>query len=227
MPYRNEQEEVVRRLEDDIIFGRFAPGGRLTEDFLMARYDASRHFVRQGLLQLEMKGIVRREKNIGATVRAYSAEEVRQIYEVREMLTRQAVLMIPLPAPAALIAELEQLQDQYRKQAKSGDLRDIHDANDAFHIALFSACGNPYLVGLLRDYMNLTLPMRAKNLTSRGGLQLSVQQHDMMIGLSRGSDHWALAQLSVLHMQTSKTAYLAQIETETDGHNRPVSRSAG
>src|SRR5262249_17509138 len=92
----DEQAEVIRRLEEDIISGRFAPGSRLVEDSLMGRYGASRHFVRQALFQLERQGIVLREKNIGATVRFYSAEEVRQIYEVREMLTRQAALMIPL-----------------------------------------------------------------------------------------------------------------------------------
>ena len=104
---------MIRRLEEDIIFGRFAPGSRLVEDTLMARYGASRHFVRQGLFQLERQSIVLREKNIGATVRFYSAEEVRQIYEVREMLTRQAALIIALPATASLIAELTGLQRQY------------------------------------------------------------------------------------------------------------------
>jgi len=68
----------------------------------MSRYGASRHFVRQALFQLERQGIVLREKNIGATVRFYSGEEVRQIYEVGKCLTRQAALMIALPAPAAL-----------------------------------------------------------------------------------------------------------------------------
>jgi len=162
-----EQAEVIRRLEEDIIFGRFAPGSRLVEDTLMTRYGASRHFVRQALFQLERQGIVLREKNIGATVRFYSAEEVRQIYEVREMLTRQAALMIALPAPAGLIAQLNELQRHYCAKADAQDLRGIHEANDAFHVALCSACGNPYLVRSLQDYMNLTLPMRAKNLADR------------------------------------------------------------
>src|ERR1700746_3911848 len=108
-----EQAEVIRRLEEDIFFGRFAPGSRLVENTFMTRYGASRHFVRQGLFQLERRGIVLREKNIGATVRFYSAEEVRQIYEVREMLTRQAALMIALPAPASLIEQLSELQRAY------------------------------------------------------------------------------------------------------------------
>ena len=165
-----EQVEVIRRLEEDIIFGRFAPGSRLVEDTLMARYGASRHFVRQGLFQLERQGIVLREKNIGATVRFYSSAEVRQIYEVREMLTRQAALMIALPAPAALIEQLTELQRQYGAKADAQDLRGIHEANDAFHVALFSACGNPYLVRSLQDYMGLTLPMRLKLSSSQACL---------------------------------------------------------
>ena len=206
-----EQAEVIRRLEEDIIFGRFAPGSRLVEDSLMGRYGASRHFVRQALFQLERQGIVLREKNVGATVRFYSADEVRQIYEVREMLTRQAALMIPLPAPPRLIEELGELQRRYCEKADAQDLRGIHEANDAFHVALFSACGNPYLVRSLQDYMNITLPMRAKNLADTEGLAQSRRQHDLMIELLRGRDSWAFAQLCVDHMQYSKSDYLGRI----------------
>src|SRR6476660_7982612 len=206
-----ELAEGIRRLEEDIIFGRFAPGSRLVEDTLMTRYGASRHFVRQGLFQLERQGIVLREKNIGATVRFYSAEEVRQIYEVREMLTRQAALMIALPATASLIEQLSELQRQYCARADAQDLRGIHEANDAFHVALFSACGNPYLVRSLQDYMNLTLPMRAKNLADKEGLAQSRRQHELMIELLRGRDSWAFAQLCVEHMEYSKSDYLGRI----------------
>jgi len=209
-----EQAEVIRRLEEDIIFGRFAPGSRLVEDTLMSRYGASRHFVRQALFQFERQGIVLREKNIGATVRFYSAEEVRQIYEVREMLTRQAALMIPLPASPGLIAELTELQRRYCDRADAQDLRGIHEANDAFHVALFSACGNQYLVRSLQDYMNITLPMRAKNLADKEGLAQSRRQHELMIELLKGRDSWAFAQLCVDHMQYSKADYLVRISND-------------
>ena len=212
-----EQAEVIRRLEEDIIFGRFAPGSRLIEDTLMHSYDASRHFVRQALFQLERRGIVLREKNVGATVRFYSADEVGQIYEVREMLTRQAALMIPLPAPPALIAQLSELQRHYCARADAQDMRGIHEANDAFHVALFSASGNPYLVRSLQDYMNLTLPMRAKNLADARGLAQSRRQHDLMIELLKGRDSWALAQLCVDHMQFSKKDYLGRIGGDRAG----------
>jgi len=209
-----EQAEILRRLEEDIIFGRLAPGSRLVEDSLMARYGASRHYIRQALVQLERTGVARREKNVGATVRAYSAEEVLQIYEVREMLTRQAALNIPLPAPPELIARLKEIQAEYGRHADAGNLRGIHETNDLFHVVLFSGCGNPHLVRTLQDYMGLTLTMRAKNLADREGLWLSRRQHEIMIELLQGTDRWALAQLCVDHMQSSKADYLARIAAE-------------
>src|SRR5437879_13797203 len=84
-----EQAEVIRRLEEDIIFGRFAPGSRLVEDTLMGRYGASRHFMRQALFQPERQGIVPRERNIGAALGLYSAAATPTISGVREMPTRQ------------------------------------------------------------------------------------------------------------------------------------------
>jgi len=203
--------EVRKSIEEDIIFGRFAPGARLIEDVLMERYDTTRHVVRQALVQLEQAGIIRREKNIGATVRSYTPDEVRDIYEVREMLTRQAVLKIALPASPEIIRQLSEIQKQYIDCISANNLRGIHETNDAFHITMFSACSNPYLVSSLQHYMGLTLPMRAKNLADRSGLEVSACQHDTMIKLLQGSDSWALAQLCVDHMQPSKVDYLKRI----------------
>ena len=109
---------------------------------------------------------------------------------------------------------MSELQRQYCAKADAQDLRGIHEANDAFHVALFSACGNPYLVRSLQDYMNLTLPMRAKNLADKEGLALSRRQHEFMIELLKGRDNWALAQLCVDHMQFSKADYLGRIGAE-------------
>ncbi|GGE39277.1 hypothetical protein GCM10007276_15730 [Agaricicola taiwanensis] len=204
-------EDLVRAIEEDIIFGRLAPGSRLVEDALMARHGATRHFIRQALVQLERSGIVRREKNIGATVASYSAEQIRQIYQVREMLTRQAALMTPLPAPPALIDQLIEIQARYIKAAEEGRLRDLHEINEEFHAALFAACGNRYLAQTLQEYVSLTLLVRSKTLADPAGLAKSRREHDMMIELLQGDDPWVFAQLCVEHLQTSKKDYLNRV----------------
>jgi DNA-binding GntR family transcriptional regulator len=202
---------IVKALEEDIIFGRLAPGTRLTEDMLLARFRVTRHFVRQALVQLEAKGIVVRERNKGATVRSLTPDEVVQIYAVRELVQRQAALWIPLPAPEPLIEELTAIHTEYSRHVDAEYLRGVHETNDRFHLTLFGACGNDYLVETIELYMRLTLPVRARTMASQAWLNVSREHHRMMIEMMKGRDNWVLAQLCVDHLQPSKQEYLGRV----------------
>lgn len=199
---------IVRALEEDIIFGRLAPGTRLTEDSLLSRFPVTRHFVRQALVQLEQMGIVVRERNKGATVRTLTPEEVQQIYAVRELVQRQAALMIHLPAPQDLIEDLLVIHEEHGRHIESGYLRGVHETNDRFHLKLFGACGNKYLVQTIELYMRYSLPVRANSMSDRGALDIAHSQHNLMIDMLSGRDNWVLAQLCVDHLQPSKRRYL-------------------
>lgn len=204
----HEDRRIVRALEEDIIFGRLAPGTRLTEDSLLARFPVTRHFVRQALVQLEQMGIIVRERNKGATVRSLTPREVRQIYDVRELVQRQAALWIPLPAADALIARLEEIHAEHGRHIEAGYLRGVHETNDLFHLTLFGACGNKYLVQTIELYMRFSLPVRANSMADRASLEVSHSQHRLMIDMLGGRDNWVLAQLCVDHLQPSKHRYL-------------------
>jgi DNA-binding GntR family transcriptional regulator len=210
--YGGREAGIVRALEEDIIFGRLAPGTRLVEDALLARFPASRHMIRQALYQLERLGVITRERNKGATVRRLSPDEVTQIYAVRELLQRQAALMIPLPAEQSLIDELTEIHRVYSAHVDYGYLRGIHKSNDRFHLTMFSACGNKYLVSSIEHYMRLSLPVRANSLADRDKLEVSRQYHGFMIQAMQKADNWVLAQLCVDHLQPSKMHYLRKIE---------------
>ena len=208
-----EDVRIVRALEEDIIFGRLAPGTRLTEDSLLSRFPVTRHFVRQALVQLEQMGIVVRERNKGATVRSLTPDEVRQIYAVRELVQRQAALMIPLPAPPALIDALLAIHEEHGKHIEAGYLRGVHETNDRFHLTLFGACGNKYLVQTIELYMRYSLPVRANSMADRAALDISHSQHKLMIDMLSGRDNWLLAQLCVDHLQPSKRRYIGLVES--------------
>ena len=207
-PALQEPADLAKLLGDDIIFGRLAPGTRLVEDSLIARFGVTRHFVRQAFLELERTGIVVREKNKGVAVRSLAPREVAQIYEVRELLQRHAALRIPLPAPPAVIEELERLHAEYGRHLRARNFHGVHEANDAFHLALFAACGNSHLVESIKHYMWLSLPVRSKKTADYDHAAASERDHHLIIQLLKGTDSWALAQLCVDHLQGAKTAYL-------------------
>jgi len=202
---------IARALEEDIIFGRLAPGTRLTEDALLSRFAVTRHFARQALVQLEAMGIVTRERNKGATVRSLTPHQVQEIYDVRELVQRQAALWIPLPAPQSLIDELTDIHEEHGRCVADGYLRGVHEANDRFHLTLFGACGNQQLVRTIELYMRLSLPVRANSMANAESLGISHEHHRLMIEMLKGTDNWVLAQLCVDHLQPSKRRYLEQI----------------
>lgn len=218
------EAEIVKAVQEDVIFGRIAPGARITEDALLARFPVTRHLVRQALFQLERMGIVVHERNKGAAVRSLAPDEVLELYALREMLQRQAALAIPVPAPGGLVERLRQLHEEYSAHVEAGHLPGVHELNDRFHLTLFGGCGNRYLVETIALYMRKSFPVRAALHISqqvvggaqgahadRAKLELSRSQHRTMIELLEGDDRWALAQLCVDHLQPSKRDYLERI----------------
>jgi DNA-binding GntR family transcriptional regulator len=210
-PPLTDAADLAKLLGDDIIFGRLPPGARLIEDNIIARFNVTRHFVRQAFAELERTGIVVREKNKGVAVRSLTPREVAQIYEVREMLQRQAALRIPLPAPAPVIAELERLHKEYGRHLRTRNFHGVHEANDAFHLAMFAACGNKYLVDSIKHFMWLSLPVRSKKTADADHAARSEREHAMIIQLMKGTDSWALAQICVDHLQGAKEAYMREV----------------
>ncbi len=220
VPALEEPADLAKLLGDDIIFGRLGPGARLVEDNLIARFGVTRHFVRQAFVELERTGIVVREKNKGVAVLSLSPREVAQIYEVRELLQRQAALRIPLPAAPSVVEHLESLHKDYGRHLRARNFRGVHETNDAFHLAMFSACGNKYLVESIKHYMWLSLPVRSKKTADYEHAAASARDHHMIIQLLKGTDNWALAQLCVDHLQGAKNAYMQQVAKATAGNAR-------
>jgi DNA-binding GntR family transcriptional regulator len=208
-PAKEATGELVRALEEDILFGRLRPRERLVEDDLIERFQATRHAVRQALVELERIGMVVRVANRGAQVRDFTRAEVEQICAVREMLHSHAASLIPLPADPALIAQLETLDRAHRAAVKRASLSDIHKLNNEFHETLFAACGNPYLVATINDYARLSLAFRCHLMANPTLALRSADQHREMIEALKRGDRNGIVRLCIEHTQPSKQVYMA------------------
>jgi len=199
---------IVAALEEDILFGRLRTRERLIEDELIDRFSATRHVVRQVLVELERKGMVLRERGRSAVVRDFSREEVEQICAVREMLHAHAAALIPLPAPPALLRKLEQLHEAHSKQVEAGDTSGIHRVNNAFHEMLFEACGNPFLLQSIRDYAQMSLGFRCHVMVNPFLARRARDEHQAMVAALKKGDRAKLVRLCVEHTRPSKRVYM-------------------
>jgi DNA-binding GntR family transcriptional regulator len=204
-----KSEMICEALERDILFGRLRPRERLIEDELIARLDATRHQVRQALVELERRGLVVRPVNRGALVRDFTEGEIAEIGAVREVLHAEAARTIPLPAPSALIAELERHQARHDAAGAAGDVIAIHRANNHFHATLFSACGNGFLAQTIADYADLSLAYRCHLMAIASYTARAAEEHRAMIDALRDGNREALVALCVAHTKPAQQVYRA------------------
>ena len=156
---------IVERLREDILAGRVAPGQRLVECDLTARFAVSRGPVREALRRLAADGLIDHWPNRGALVRRLSAREIGEFFQIRveleSLAARLAAESDDTAARARFAAAIEPiLADEPRR------LPDYLCENAAFHEALMALAGNRQLSELaLRLHLPLIMAQVADILT--------------------------------------------------------------
>ncbi len=204
---------IVDQLEEDIVFGRRRPRERLVEEDLLTTFKTKKHVIRQALVDLEQKGLVERIRNKGAVVRDYSPDEVRHIFSVRRLLEGEAVRQIPLPAPADVIAALEEVYAEHAEAVEDGDLHRAFRSNIKFHQVLFAACGNPYLAETIEQFAFKSHAIRSYSLANPKLLRNARDHHRAMIDAIRNGDRKALIDVTIRHLRPAEAAYIAAYES--------------
>ncbi len=174
---------------------------------LIERTGATRHAVRQALVELEARSLIVRIPNKGAQVRDFTQEDFVQIGQFRDWLHEKAARSIQMPANPGWIESLEQLQRQHANAVASGQPMAVHRTNTAFHDALFSGCENRYLTQTIREYAKISLAYRCHLMTRTDLASQARDEHYEMIQALRAGDSERLAFLCVEHTKAARSVY--------------------
>jgi len=153
---------ATERLRAEILSGELQPGDRIVEDQIRRRYGISRAPLREALRLLAQQGLVEHLPRRGMRVTTWSPTDIRQLFEIRHVLERHAVLSAlplshgegdPLARVRALLAEMHTAERRGDRLAKD-------DAHRAFHAAVVGLAGNRQLeLALAPILLKLQLPM--------------------------------------------------------------------
>lgn len=141
---------VHARLRDDIASGHFKPGERLKERQLADRYGVSRIPVRDALLKLEREGFLDTLPRRGVVVRTLTAEDMQDLYDVREALEGQIMRLAARRATPTDKENLQKLIVRARDALGSGDDSALRSANFELHQLIIECAHNP-LIGTLME----------------------------------------------------------------------------
>ncbi|MGA7199306.1 GntR family transcriptional regulator [Roseiarcus sp.] len=198
---------IVERLREEILAGRMAPGQRLVESDLTARFSVSRGPVREALRRLAADGLIDHWPNRGALVRRLSKREIGEFFQIRVELESLAAR---LAAESGDTAARARFAAAIRPILVDGPRRlpDYLSENAAFHEALLTLAGNCQLRDLsTRLHLPLIMAQVADILTP-GVLEASVREHRAIAAAILERDAHAAANLMRAHLERAHTLAL-------------------
>jgi DNA-binding GntR family transcriptional regulator len=129
---KNKKTAAYETLKKNIIDGKLAPGLAINENELAEDLEVSKTPVREALRQLEREGLVENIPGRGSTVTHISFQDIREIFELREIIecaaARRAAMICDAEAVKIKKMELEQFFRKNKKMEKSvwGVEEDVH-----------------------------------------------------------------------------------------------------
>ena len=221
---RRLYEDVEMRLEADITSGRLRAGDVVpSERDLMKRFGVGRPAVREAILSLSRKGLLRvgagertrvSTPTIDVVVKGVSGpvsmllanpQGVRDLQDARRFfecgLARQAALQARPPAISRLRARLDANRDALAYPA------DFERTDVEFHYELALISGNPIFAALHQATVGWLMHQRTVSLMQRGALKSAYRYHERIFEAIAAHDPDTAADIMRMHLLSVERYY--------------------
>ncbi|MEV6650199.1 GntR family transcriptional regulator [Streptomyces sp. NPDC051219] len=193
-------DRVYTHIKQAVLDRRYGGGTLLTEGELAEAVGVSRTPVREALLKLEVEGLIKLYPKKGALVLAVSAQEIADVVETR-LLVEEHAARKAVPAPPHLLARLEELLEQQKRQADAGDLAAVAVTDRCFHAEIVRSGGNEILSRLYDQLRDRQLRMGVAVMHSHPDrIAKNIVEHGEILEALRAGDADAAAGLVHRHV---------------------------
>jgi GntR family transcriptional repressor for pyruvate dehydrogenase complex len=193
-PRKRLYEEVERRIENEITSGRLRAGDLMpSERDLMEHYGVGRPAIREALLSLARRGLVRvaagertrvSRPTIDAVVRGVSGpvsillSEPQGIRDLQHARRFFECALVRHAAQEARRADIDRLRMRLEaNRASLGDSREFERTDVEFHFELATITGNPIFTALHQATVGWLLQQRTVSLKQSGALRTAFKFH--------------------------------------------------
>ncbi|GAA2173838.1 GntR family transcriptional regulator [Arthrobacter parietis] len=213
----SKSEQAYISIKARIVEGTFSPGYRLVLAKIAEDLGFSVVPVREAIRRLEAEGLVKFERNVGATVSGI---------DPTEYLYTMQTLSIVEGAATALSAPLIDSAAVARARAVNKEMHDCLDhfdpvrftrLNQDFHSVLFEHCPNPHILDLVHRGWNRLATLRSSTFRFvPGRARESVSEHEDLLQLIESdADADTIERAARRHRSATLDAYLAQAPATT------------
>ncbi len=206
---------VYEQIKHRILTRKVKQGQRLSERELAKEFGVARGTMRESLLRLKNDGFVENIPGIGACVKDYNTDEIKEQLYIRKILEGAAAA-----AAAAMINDdnakkLHKLIDELETAFDGGSLEELRRVEIAMHRTIADICGNETLKSMIYNGLGLRLMMipGIAPMTKE-----AVQEHkNILIAIIEG-DSKAAEKLMRQHIADGSHKYIKRLQQEGNHH---------
>ena len=200
---RTVRDMVYETLRQAIFEGRFKHGERLVEKELAEQLQVSRTPVREAFRKLEAEGLIRHYPRKGVLVRGITAEDIIEIYAIREALETMAISFVVENVTEGEKEKLYKLIEKMKVLIEIGDDEELVRASRLFHELLLKASRMPRLVALINNYQDYIAKFRKATLSKASRKVDALKDHEEILRAIDQMDVLRAKELTVRHLKSA------------------------
>lgn len=217
-------ENTLEWLRSAIVARRLRPGQKVLQEEIAQELGVSIAPVREALRVLEQEGQVTYRPRRGYFVTELSAEDLREIYELRRILEERAARLALPCHDADSIAAIAAAARECAQAAEAGEVARELQANRRFHFELLQSPGQVHALRIIRLLWDATEAYRAIYYNSPRERRAANAAHARILAALRARDADRLVRELDAHRERA-LHMLEGVLAEAGGEALPGSRA--
>lgn len=181
-------ERLRETIEEEVATGQLKPGTHLDEVELAERFGVSRTPIREALSLLAGEGLLEIRPRRGAVVAQASPQRLVEMFDVMAELEAMCARLAARRLDEQDLQAMAEAHTRCEEAVKAKDPDAYFYANEDFHMALYGASHNAFLVEQARALQRKLRPYRRLQLRVRNRLQHSLSEHEAIMNALREGD---------------------------------------
>jgi DNA-binding GntR family transcriptional regulator len=175
--HRQLKDSVYLKLRQEIVTATLPPGYVLREAELAARFGVSKTPLREAFVRLEKDGFVQIAPYRSAVVTGYSQQDLREIYEVRELLEGLCAREAAVSIATEDLAALNRIVRDSTAAFEAADTNRLTALLDEFDVVLYAQSRNSRIIAMLENIRDHVTRIGRLTVAIPGRMGTSVREH--------------------------------------------------
>ncbi|OAA25361.1 transcriptional regulator [Frankia sp. EI5c] len=213
-PHRQLKDVVYLRLKQEIVDLELLPGYPMREVELAGRLGVSKTPLREALVRLQRERLVELVPYKGAVVSGYDREDLKEIYELRELLEGACAREAAEHISAADLAELTRMVRDSERAWADGDVDSLPELLEAFDRIVYRQTRNRRIREMIENLSDHLIRIGNLTVAIPGRLEGSVRQHSAIHDAITRRDPAAAERLMREHVSSVMADQLAAFDPD-------------